>query len=204
MSGLPMIACPSCSARMSLDVAVGHQGARDALLALAQIHPSHTRFAWTALRYVGLFAPAKQEMRWDRIAGLLREIAELVSTGKVERGSQVLPAPLDYWILGMEDMLAGRDRLRLPLKGHGYLLEVVIGMSDRAAGRSERAEEDRKAGRTQTGGLPVPAAPAPISAQPTPPARRGEMPTAIRDTLKQFSRSARAAGAISSTAEGDA
>jgi hypothetical protein len=98
VSGLPLVACPSCNARMSLDALVGHQGARDALLALAQVHPAQARLSLTALRYVGLFAPERQEMRFDRVASLLRELAEVIGTGRVERRGRTLPAPLDYWL----------------------------------------------------------------------------------------------------------
>lgn len=145
MSGLPIVQCASCGARASLDVVIGHAGARDALLALARLHPSMASFAGVALRYVGLHAPAKREMSFDRVAAVLAELAELVGSGRVERHGRSWPAPLDAWRSAMEEMLARRERLTLPLKGHGYLCSIVVGYAERAeAGAEQKTEEKRQ------------------------------------------------------------
>jgi hypothetical protein len=131
MTGLPIVACPVCGTKIPLEVWIACTATREAFLALASLHPSQ-RLPWTAMRYAALFAPARQTMRWERIADVLREIGELVSSGRVEWKHQTLPAPLDYWLNGMEALLAKTD-LRRPLSNHNYLKAVVAGMSDQAA-----------------------------------------------------------------------
>ncbi|WP_153116051.1 hypothetical protein [Rhodocyclus tenuis] len=145
MSGLPLVSCPSCGARASLDVLIGHAGARDALLALARLHPAMSSFALVALRYIGLFAPGKREMGLDRVATILAELADLIGSGRVERHGRQWPAPLDAWQTGMESMLANRERLTLPLRSHGYLMQIVVSAAERAEGAAEAKTEQTRA-----------------------------------------------------------
>lgn len=136
MSGLPIVACPCCNVQLPLEAWIAASSTREAFLALAELHPS-LRLPKTALRYVGLFAPIKQTMRWERIADLLLEVREMVSTGRVEWKHQSLAAPLDYWLAGMETLLAKSD-LRRPLGSHNYLKAVVAGMSEQAVAGDEQ------------------------------------------------------------------
>lgn len=175
--GLPAITCPCCNVAMPLEAVFAHQGARDAFLALAGLHPSQ-RLAMTALRYIGLFAPARQAMRWDRIADLMNEIRELVSSGRVSWKHQEHAAPLDYWISAMETMLAD-PVLRRPLSSHNYLKAIVAGMGERVEARAEQRDEDARAGRTPVG------APRREPATPAPPKPR-MAPEAAREKINQF------------------
>ena len=136
MSGLPVVACPCCNVQLPLEGWIANTAAREAFLALAGLHPS-MRLPMTCLRYVGLFAPIKHTMRWERIADLLNEVRELISTGRVTWKHQELPAPLDYWLTGMETLLAKGD-LRRPLANHNYLKAVVAGMSEQAQAGDEQ------------------------------------------------------------------
>ncbi|TVO57559.1 hypothetical protein [Denitromonas halophila] len=181
MSGLPLVSCPACNAQMSLDALLGHQGARDAILALAYLHPGE-KLVGAAVRYLALFAPAKQTMRFDRIASLLNELGEAVRAGRIEHKGISAAAPVDYWINAMEDMLANRDRLRLPLTSHGYLKSIVAGMTDRASAKAEGRAEAARAGHTAKG-LPPPQPPsaAPRVSQP-----KSEMPEDIKAFMASF------------------
>lgn len=184
MTGLPLVSCPACNAQMSLDVLLGHQGARDAILALANLHPG-TKLVSTAVRYLALFAPAKQTMRFDRIATLLAELGEMIQPARVEHQGRTYAAPVDYWVTAMEEMLANRDRLRLPLTSHGYLKTIVTGMGDRAAADTERRQEAYANGATPKVGHAAPAE----SAQPSQPARkqpRGDMPADFTEVLSRM------------------
>lgn len=173
MTGLPIVACPVCGTRIPLEVWIACTATREAFTALAKLHPSQ-RLPWTAMRYAALFGPAKQTMRWERIADVLREIGELISTGRVEWKHQTLAAPLDYWLNGMEALLAKTD-LRRPLANHNYLKAVVAGMSDQAAAQVEQRIEQTRQGVAGTGG-------AAARAERT---GKTEMPTSIREQLKQ-------------------
>jgi len=92
------------------------------------------------VQYVVLFRPATRQLSLDRLAALLGELLPLIEAGRIERGGRIWAAPLDAWKAALEDMIAKRDKLTLPLKSHGYLLEVIAGQ----AGKAEAAAETRK------------------------------------------------------------
>lgn len=154
---LPAVSCPCCNIQLPLEAWIANSATREAFLALAGLHPS-MRLPMTCLRYVGLFAPAKQSMRWERIADLLQEVRALISTGRVEWKAKSLPAPLDYWLTGMETLLAKAD-LRRPLANHNYLKAVVAGMSEQAAGGEEQRRISQGRGETQVAAFPSPPPP---------------------------------------------
>ncbi|MCB1909951.1 MAG: hypothetical protein KDH15_21530 [Rhodocyclaceae bacterium] len=156
MTRLPLITCPSCNAEMTLDVALGHQGGRDAVRALAELDPGN-RLLPATVRYVALFSPPKQKQRLDRFAALVREVAELVRPAKLEYRGRLLPAPRDYWVAAMDEMCVRRESLSLPLKSHGYLKTIVAGYAEKAAATAEARTEAQRGGRTPVGGLPPPA-----------------------------------------------
>lgn len=184
---LPDITCPACGVAMPMEVALGHQGARDALLALATLHPSASRLPMLSLRYVGLFAPGKQKMRFDRVAAVLEEVKALVATGTVEWDGITYAAPLPYWMDAMEAMLARQGEMELPLRNHNYLRKVVSGNLKREAAQAERKQEDARTGRTQTGGLPPPPPPPPVAAAPKPAPAYAKPPIeALRGAIGQF------------------
>jgi hypothetical protein len=179
---LPAVSCPCCNVPLPLEAWIAHAASREAFLRLSSLHPS-LRLPMTALRYVGLFAPRKQTMRWERIADVLAEVQGLISTGQVEWKSQVLPAPLDYWLAGMETMLARAD-LVTPLGNHNYLKSVVAGMSETRQAGDEAQGLARGRGETPVGAVAPAAQPA---AAPVPAARtRGAMPTHIREQLDAY------------------
>lgn len=166
MTRLPLMVCPACAAEMTLDVVFGHNGAREAVVALAALDPA-AKLVPAALRYVSLFAPAKQRLRFDRLAVLLAEIRDLVAPAKLEYRGRLVPAPRDYWVAAMDEMSGPRrDSLSLPMKSHGYLKTIVAGYAEKAAAAAEAREEQLRSGRTQIGGLPPPkppeANPAPV------------------------------------------
>lgn len=166
MTRLPLMVCPACAAEMTLDVVFGHTGAREAVMALASLDPS-AKLVPASLRYVTLFAPARQRLRFDRLASLLRELSELVHPAKLEYRGRLLPAPRDYWVAAMDEMTGPRrDSLSLPMKSHGYLKTIVAGYAEKAAAAGEARLEAQRGGRTQVGGLPPPPPPAASAERP--------------------------------------
>lgn len=181
---LPAVSCPCCNVQLPLEAWLAHAATREAFLALAGLHPS-MRLPMTCLRYVGLFAPRRQTMRWDRIADLLAEVRALIAAGTVEWKHQTLPAPLDYWLAGMENMLARPD-LKTPLGNHNYLKAVVAGMSEGSEARAESRALAQARGETPVGHSAAQAS-SPPKTQAERPAPRG-MPAHIRDQLAVFTR----------------
>ncbi|MCL6059642.1 hypothetical protein M5040_07095 [Neisseria meningitidis] len=80
-----------------------------------------------AIRYIGLFRPAKSQLSWARTAKLLNELLSMIKAQEAARDGVCFPAPTEAWIHGFNETVNARDqgRLKLPLKSHGYLLEIV-------------------------------------------------------------------------------
>lgn len=171
---LPQLCCPNCRAVMSLDVLLADDAPREALNAIVEAHPAGDSFIKPLLRYIGLFAPAKSQMSHSRIAALVNELAPMIRAAQIERNGRTWVCPIDYWRQGFEHMLAQRDqgRLNLPLKSHGYLLEVLAGFADKADARAESHTERQRQGHA---GLGTPQARAsPVASEIIPPPARTE------------------------------
>lgn len=168
------LTCQSCGAAISLDAAIGHEGASEAVqIALRLPAP----IGKLLVQYVGLFRPAKRQLSMDRLASLLGELLAMIDAARVERNGRSYIAPIDYWRIALEDMLTRRDKLTLPLKSHGYLMEIIAGLSDKAEARKEvKDEQDRKhaaviRSESTSGAVTV---------------KRQGMPKHISETLAQF------------------
>ncbi|NTZ82383.1 hypothetical protein FCJ61_04960 [Burkholderia metallica] len=150
---LPEVVCPNCRVRMSLDVLLADQAAREALNAIVEVHPAGDTFVKPLLRYIGLFGPAKTQMSHSRIATLINELAPSISAAQIVHNGRTWPCPLGYWSQGFEYMLSMRDqgRLKLPLKSHGYLFEVLAGFTDKAESRAETHREQQRQGHAGLG-----------------------------------------------------
>ena len=119
---------------MSLDGLIATEAARDAVIAALGLPAPLGKLI---LQYIGMFRPPKRQLSWDRVAALFSELALPMAHGKIERKGRAWSAPLEYWRAALEEILAKRDTLRLPLKSHGYLYEIIVGY----AGKTEAAQE---------------------------------------------------------------
>lgn len=146
------LSCPACGSLSSLDALLGNEGAREAVMAaLAMPAP----IGKIMVQYLGLFRPAQRQLSFDRVATLINELLPLIAAARIERNGRSHSAPLEYWQMAMGEMLAKRDTLTLPLKGHGYLLAIIEGYSLKAEAKTETHTEARRGGTT-----PVAVAPA--------------------------------------------
>lgn len=116
--------CPNCGASMSLDALIANDDAREALAQLMTIGGDITKLA---IRYIGLFRPAKTQLSFARVAKLLTELAPDIQAQRIMRNGQVFDAPIDAWVWAFKTVLEARDSgsLKTPLKSHGYLYEVI-------------------------------------------------------------------------------
>ncbi|WP_244190962.1 hypothetical protein [Ralstonia mannitolilytica] len=154
MMPLPSFTCPVCRNPLSVDVVFAHEGVRDAILQLVNAHAEGAKLLRPLLAYVGMFAPVKTEMRYERVATVLAEVVASIKAGTVRDAHGVThAAPLDYWRQAFEEMAARRDAgsLKLPLKSHGYLHTVVVGLASKAAATVERKTEAQRAGHAGMG-----------------------------------------------------
>ncbi|UCZ84432.1 hypothetical protein LGQ10_29660 [Pseudomonas sp. L5B5] len=116
--------CPNCGATLSLDALIAHDGAREALGVAFKLSGS---LGHALVRYLGLFRPETRELTMDRVAKLLGELLPDLQSQRIERGGQVFQAPPECWIWAIDQTLAAREagRLATPLKGHGWLYQVM-------------------------------------------------------------------------------
>lgn len=119
--------CQNCGAVASLDLLISNGEARDALIAITMMSDELTK---TAIKYIGMFRPASKDLSWSRVAKLLNEILPMITSETVTRGGVTKKATREMWLAGMKECIAVRDAggLSLPLKTHGYLLEIVSNM----------------------------------------------------------------------------
>lgn len=134
------ISCPSCGAQYSLDTAIQMDAAREALMRALQM-PAPLARLWA--QYLGLFRSGSRVLAFDRAERLMAELLPMLDSQTVTRNGLTRPAPLAIWQAALEQMvdLRNADKLKLPLKSHGYLLEIVFGEADRADARTERQQE---------------------------------------------------------------
>lgn len=118
------IKCPNCGAVHSLDTLINDAEASAVLRTVLEMD---AELGKAAIRYIGLFRPAKSQLSWARTAKLLSELLPMIKAQEVIRDGVSSSAPAEAWIHGFNETVNARDqgRLKLPLKSHGYLLEIV-------------------------------------------------------------------------------
>lgn len=170
------LTCPCCGAMNSIESLINDAKAREAVVAALAIPNLGDR----VLRYLGLFRPRQRALSWDRATRLLEELTAAITAGEIDRDGKTYPAPLDAWKAALDDLLDRRDKLSLPLNGHGYLFEIIAGQArqaqNRQAQRQEIADEQAKAREGNRSGTMQP-----VSAVLTPepePARQRTQPSA--------------------------
>ncbi|MCB1826657.1 MAG: hypothetical protein KDJ54_19565 [Candidatus Competibacteraceae bacterium] len=151
------LTCPCCGAAYSVEVLLADRDAREAVSTAFRLPPSLSE---RLLRYIALFRPAERALSWARAARLMAELEAMITAAQIERNGQCYPAPVDAWRVAIDQIIDMRDRnmLALPMKSHGYLLEILVGLHQRAndqrAARQEVAEEHARAREgARTGGM---------------------------------------------------
>lgn len=144
--------CPSCSASFALEAALAVDAARSALVrAMAMPAPLGPLLA----QYLGLFRSKGRALAFDRVERLLAELEPLLTAETVERNGNERRCPLATWQQALELVMEHRDsdKLRLPLKSHGYLFEIAYSMADQLGAIAERQQEqDRRKGTAREQG----------------------------------------------------
>lgn len=137
--------CPACGSAFDLDAAVSDADARRFVDLVAGLEP---RVAKPLIQYLALFRPTKTGMRWSRMLSLAQEIDPMIRAARVRRNGIDYAVPQDIWAAALA-MLADRPKnLSLPLKSHGYLLEILANQAEKIAAKAESETETRKrAGR---------------------------------------------------------
>ena len=143
------IKCPNCGAVHSLDSLINDADASAVLRAVLEMDAEMGK---AAIRYVGLFRPAKSQLSWARTAKLLNELMLMIKAQEAVRDGVSSPAPAEAWLHGFNETVNARDqgRLKLPLKSQGYLLEIV----SQWQGSGLPSPQSSPTGRVGEGGAP--------------------------------------------------
>ncbi len=137
------IKCPSCYAVFSLETAVALDAARAALSTALQMPAP---LSGLIAQYLGMFRSAGRVLAFDRAERLMAELLPMLTEQRVERAGNARACPLPIWQQALERMVEHRaaGKLELPLKSHGYLLEIAFGLADKAEAAAEREAEERR------------------------------------------------------------
>ena len=133
--------CPSCNAVHSVEAWAEEDYVVQALTTAAKMP---REVAPLALRYVALFRPkGPRGLSWHRAARVLKELYELVSSGKVSWEREEYPCPPGIWAEAIETVLEAG--ITPPLKNHNYLRHVAFEKAKKASARAEAERERRRA-----------------------------------------------------------
>ncbi len=118
--------CPCCGTTLSLDALIAHEAAREALTAAFKLSGT---LGSALVRYLAMFRPDASELSIERVARIINELLPDIQAQRIQRNGQVFDAPIEAWVWAIEQGITARDagRLKTPLKGHGWLYEVISG-----------------------------------------------------------------------------
>lgn len=123
------IQCPCCGEQFPFEAGFADADGKKLAALFAKLDPKLGR---AVLNYLRLFNPAKRGLRMTKAIRIVEELLDLVESGQVQRDARTnesKPAQPRLWTAGIEQMIAQRDRLSLPLDSHNYLRAVVFGIA---------------------------------------------------------------------------
>lgn len=132
------IACPVCGTELTLAQLFSHEDTQRAFARLASVSvPLGAR----VLQYCTLFAPPKTRLTVAKQVKLMLALLPDLERKAITHKGRDWAAPLSNWAQAMDQMLAARDagRLELPMKGHGYLYAILVGLADKVEAAEEQA-----------------------------------------------------------------
>lgn len=144
------LTCPGCGAHGSLELFGADADARAFAASMGELPPA---LAAPVREYLALFRPRQRVLTWPRARKLLAELLPDIKSERIERKGRIWPAPAAVWQSAIEQMVASRDKLTLPLKSHGYLHEIIVGLADKVEAAAERTQEEAvRTGAARTAG----------------------------------------------------
>ncbi|MES2948658.1 MAG: hypothetical protein V4858_08960 [Pseudomonadota bacterium] len=145
------IACPVCGTELTLAQLFTHEDTQRAFARLASVSiPLGAR----VLQYCTLFAPPKTRLTVAKQVKLILTLLPDLERQAINHRGREWAAPIAAWAQAIDQMLTARDtgRLDLPMKGHGYLHSILMGLADKveATAEAQAAVEARTAPRQDT------------------------------------------------------
>lgn len=148
------ITCPHCTEEFSLREARTDQQWRELITLLAKL-PRDVHQAF--LQYAELFKPAKQKtVRSGTLLKLMKELLPLIEAQQIERHRTHYTVDYATWARAMQYLFDRKDTMQLPLKGNGYLLEMLANNAEKREAQAERQQMQKQQyahNRPSTGGF---------------------------------------------------
>lgn len=129
-----LLTCPLCAFKADLVVFVNDKRGKQAAALMGRVPPP---LSDGIQRYLHLFAPAKHGLTISRFLTLLEPLVQWIEAGRITRARREWVITLAQFEAAFEHMAESRAKLTLPLKSHGYLLEVLSGMADKLEAQAE-------------------------------------------------------------------
>lgn len=143
------IGCPHCGSVFALEQALDDADARRFYELLSQLPPTLIR---PYLRYLKLFKPAKQALKWHKMLVITQELSPMIQAAQITRNKLLYTVPVDHWLSVMTQLVNHPpETLTLPLKGNGYLLSILANQADKQAALQEEQREQQRRNRGANG-----------------------------------------------------
>lgn len=130
--------CPECGTQGPIAAFLIEDEAKRLALITAALPPALGR---AVIAYLGLFKPPRSSLRLARVAQIAAEVADLAAAGTVG-GDDESDAPRatqpSHWADGIEQLLAKRTSLSLPLQTHDQLRAVVYRLAAKGVSPTAR------------------------------------------------------------------
>lgn len=127
------LTCPCCSEQFPFEAGLADEEGKQLAALFADMPP---KMAKAVLSYLRLFSPPKRGLKMLKAIRLVEDLKHMVNEGSVTRDARTndrRQAPPALWVAGIEQMIAQRQKLTLPLETHLYLRAVVYGIAGDAA-----------------------------------------------------------------------
>ena len=143
------VPCPYCGKDVDIIQGIELQAGNALPPLLAELPPS---LIGALFRYLELFKPPKQALRWSRRLALAEELMPMIKSGQLERNGIVYAMPRQAWEAEMMRLVSNKPAsLVLPLKSNGYLLSIMVGRVEKDLAAAEAKQIEAHANRGQVG-----------------------------------------------------
>lgn len=149
MSNNCSVSCPYCGKGVDIIQSLELQAGTGWAALLSELPVS---LIGALFRYLELFKPAKQTLRWSRRLALTEELMPLIRSGQLERGGIVYAMPRQAWEAEMMKLVSNKPAsLVLPLKSNNYLLSIMVGKVEKNLAYAEAKQIEAHVNRGQSG-----------------------------------------------------
>lgn len=134
--------CPCCGTALDLAVIFSSEADHQALARLINVG---IPLGGKVIDYLTLHTPAHQRLTAAKKIKLITQLLPDLERQAITAKGRDWAVPHALWAQAIEQMVTHRERLTLPLKGHGYLYSVLVNMADKSEASTEaKAEHDRR------------------------------------------------------------